>query len=356
MFESLYEQISAKNAIRYMVYPLWNAPLAGYIAGWLIVILISILSAWITWHVSDRAVSKAGNKAVWYRWIGTVIAGGFSLWLSLPIIQMAYQVRTPQQLLLAGMFFWLAVTALVVFILMKCFRPLPLIRKTRDYRDYYLRGSRLVDSEQFNRINRKAFAFEQEKIEPLKVGKLLIPTAAESYHFAVLGATGSGKSQVMLPFIRTINRRNQSMIVFDIGGDFWRRCRREQDVFFNPLVTGKGGFAWNPLKEIQKPEDCDMLAAAICSTNESDASGKRWTEYARTFVSGCLRAMNYSADIEQFLYLLTEATPEELAGYLSGTPAAGFVQENNEETFQSIRTTVIRFIQAWQFMIPDIHA
>lgn len=353
MLDNLLGQIVQNPRLRYMVYPFWSAsPAVGRIVAAVLVCLISAAVGYLGFRLAKRPTDNMGSLQTPSRYAAAVTAAAVAWLLAEPLIDVGRHIHNAKQLLLMGVVFWVVSLAAAVIAAAKYLRPPILIRKTRDYRDFYLRGTRVVGDTEFNRRVADAFKFAEEEYQPIRLGRLVIPVGAENYHFAFAGGTGAGKSQSMYPFVQAINERGQSMVIFDIGGDFWRRFHRHKDEFFNPFLDGS--FPWNPLHDIEREQDCYMLAAAICSANESDQAGKRWTEYGRSFLTSVLLSMGDSKDLEQFLYWATEAQIPELAELLRGTPAAAFVQENNEEVFQSIRTTVVTYLQAWPFLLRHI--
>ena len=353
MLDELYVGIFQKIHLRYMVYPFWAAaPATGQAVAAVLAATLAGAAGYAGFQTAKGMTGNMGRLQTPSRLMAGATLAAITWLAAEPLIEIGKNISTPKQLLIMGAVFWPVVLMTAVLLAVKYLKPHILIRKTRDYRDYYLRGTRIVDASEFNRKAVQAFRFLNEQYEPIRIGKLVIPVGAENYHFAIQGTTGAGKSQVMYQFVNAINGRNQSMIIYDVGGDFRRRFGRPQDRIFNPFMDGS--FPWNPLKEIEREQDCYTLAAAICTSNEADHQGKRWTEYGRSFIASVLSSMHGSDDLEQFLYWVMEAGIPELAAQLEGTPAAAYVQEGNEEVFQSIRTTVVAYMQTWPFLIRHI--
>ena len=97
------------------------------------------------------------------------------------------------------------------------------------------------------------------------------------------------------------------------------------------------------------------MAEAITAVNESDVSGKRWADYSKAFLTAILEFMFESgmSSVERFLYYAFEADQIILTDVLAGSTAAAYVQEGNEEVFQSIRTTAVSKLEAWKYLIHD---
>lgn len=356
MLQEIYLDLIQKPYLRYVFYPFWTAGRnQGVSIAQLLSLIIAIYGAWACyalvsrgyWHQSLEQWQKYAIKAL-------AVMVGIVIWLFVEPVAIANggHIRHPAQLVVMAALFWPAVITTIIVLAVR-FAPRHItVRKTRQYTDYFLRGSRLVEPNEFNRHIKKEYRFDSASVQPITFGGVVIPPAAENYHFTILGATGSGKSQVMYPFIEQINRRSQSMILFDVGGHFHKRFCRSDDIRFNPLSDGS--WAWNPLKDLESEQDCFSLATAICGINESDASGRKWVEFARTFIASILLKLRGSDDLAHFLFCAAEAPMAALEDFLTGTPAAGFVQPKNDETFQSIRTTVVGYIQAWRYLVARI--
>ena len=316
-------------------------------------VFFSILIAWAGYRLAGkmRFVRELGKAEKAFKAVMAAVVAILSMLLLDWIPQDAYNINHPSRLLPLAMLFWPVVLCFSVVFVSLSRKKNVIVSRGRGYKDHYARGTILVSEKAFNTAIENAYKFaDNGEPHKIRLGHVVIPPSVESYHFSVAGTTGSGKSQTMFQIFKVIAARNENAIVFDLGGDFLQRFRRPQDKIFNPFHPES--VRWNPLLEIREKRDCATLAEAITAVNESDITGKRWADYSKTFLTAILEFMfeSGSKSVHRFLYYAFEADQKILEDVLAGTTAAAYIQEGNEEVFQSIRTTAVNKLDSWKYL------
>lgn len=183
----------------------------------------------------------------------------------------------------------------------------------------------------------------------LVVGTVSVALESETHHFLLSGATGTGKSQIMDGFLRTIRQRGQRCLVIDHSGGFLARHARDGDVLLNPFDSRS--LAWSPFAEIVNEYDYRRIANAIMPDPIDGAADKaEWIRYGQTFLSDVLKVMHRQGETDpaELHRWLTGASPDELRGLLDGTTSAIFSQKANARLLGSVRgvmTPYVRFLE-----------
>lgn len=355
--DSVYQLVFDSKVLRYLLYPLWNMNgKINFLIAYFLLLIATLLLALAVYRLSGKLVfiRQLGKLKTTVSAILAVLGGAIFFMLFDWLPATGGHINHPKDILIMAVFFWPVVLFLGISALISYNRKHIIISKGKEYKDYFVRGTRLVSEHEFNRAIEKAYKYaDNDEKAKIQLGKVVIPPSVESYHISVAGTTGSGKSQTMFQIFKVIEAREENAIVFDIGGDFAKRYKRPQDKIFNPFDSKS--VRWNPLKEIREKRDCATLAEAITAVNESDVSGKRWADYSKAFLTAILEFMFESgmSSVERFLYYAFEADQTILTDVLAGSTAAAYVQEGNEEVFQSIRTTAVSKLEAWKYLIHD---
>jgi hypothetical protein len=86
------------------------------------------------------------------------------------------------------------------------------IRKSGDqaFQDRVIGGTRIVSEAALGALTRPLASDE-----PLEIGRIAVPTAIETRHFAMIGTTGSGKTTVLRQTLDCIEARGEAAIVYD---------------------------------------------------------------------------------------------------------------------------------------------
>lgn len=157
----------------------------------------------------------------------------------------------------------------------------------------------------------------------LKIGNVSIPIDVEPLHFLVAGGTGTGKSQAINSFLKTLRDRGDKVLVVDSGGEAMARLFREGDTLLNPLDARTA--KWSPFSELQSTFDCDRLAQSMIPA-EDGGKDRQWQLYSQGLVTAVLQRLfeagGSDATNERFSHMLTVAPAAEIQLMVQGLPAS----------------------------------
>ncbi len=144
-------------------------------------------------------------------------------------------------------------------------------------KDQHLRGSKLVSEDELKKLMKN----EQSS---LQLGRIPLPTRAETRHFLVTGRPGTGKTTLMNSVISKLRDRGEKCLIYDFKGDYLSHFyRAETDYIFNPLDTRS--MHWCLFDEIRMHPDIDSIATSLIPPANDD---KFWTDAARDVFASIL--------------------------------------------------------------------
>lgn len=170
-----------------------------------------------------------------------------------------------------------------------------------------------------------------------------LPYGFSKKHTLISGTTGAGKSTFLIYLLKAIRARGDRAVVYDKKGEFVEMFYRDGvDHILNPADSRS--HQWTPWEEMSSPFDADWISETLLpSSNSNSGSEKFFTSAARAVVSAALQ--NLYLDGPKSLLSLLRATAwndlELLKELVAGTPAETYFNENNEETLESIRSTIV---------------
>jgi hypothetical protein len=179
------------------------------------------------------------------------------------------------------------------------------------------------------------------------LGGVQIPRELETNHFLLGGSTGTGKTELALSMARTLSERGERAVFIDYGANFLTRIARTGDFMMNPF--DRRSVCWVPWLELHSESDYMMMARAIVPDGFGES--RSWHGLAQQLVGAALRACveNGRNTIREFLALLI-SSPDELAVFAAGTPAAVMTQKGNEKMFANTRNVLMEYLEPWRFL------
>jgi len=184
----------------------------------------------------------------------------------------------------------------------------------------------------------------------ITLGGQIVPHELEPLHFAIVGATGVGKTVMTEEALSTIVSRGDRAIVFDPGGHYLSRFFREGDTVLNPFDARSPG--WSIFSEVRKDFDYDRLARCVVPPGRgSDAA---WHHYAQVLLATVMRSLLLRGDASTTA-LIDWATcrhKSELATVLAGTPAQGLTDEDASKALASTRFILTTHLQPHSYVRP----
>ncbi|WP_345869067.1 type IV secretion system DNA-binding domain-containing protein [Shewanella algae] len=270
--------------------------------------------------------------------IGTCIAldGRDSLPSSVVINEPLFQEAAVKLLKSFG---WAFISLFVLYLPIGVYLVVRAVKRGKEIKeDKYIRGAKLVSAEKL-----KGEIVEKHGVSDLTLGDFPLPTGFSKKHTLISGTTGAGKSTALTHLLKAIRARGDRAVVYDKKGEFVEMFYRDGvDHILNPADSRS--HQWTPWEEMASPFDADWIAETLLpSSNSNSGSDKFFTSAARAVVSAALQ--NLYLDGPKSLLSLLRATAwndlELLKELVAGTPAATYFNENNEETLESIRSTVV---------------
>ena len=161
------------------------------------------------------------------------------------------------------------------------------------------------------------------KVREIRIANITYPIDREPLHLLVVGATGTGKSQVIESMVAQIRDRGDVAIVADAGGEMLSRWWRDGDIIANPLDARS--VTWSPFAEIDDEEDADRLAAALIPDGESPQE-REWVRYAQRCLAEIFRRLRERGAATTGRLVNICADPENVKLLLADTPLGGFVE------------------------------
>lgn len=270
--------------------------------------------------------------------IGTCVAldGRDSLPSSVVINEPLFQEAVVKLLKSFG---WAFISLFVLYLPIGVYLVVRAVKRGKEIKeDKYIRGAKLVSAEKL-----KGEIVEKHGVSDLTLGDFPLPTGFSKKHTLISGTTGAGKSTALTHLLKAIRARGDRAVVYDKKGEFVEMFYRDGvDHLLNPADSRS--HQWTPWEEMVSPFDADWIAETLLpSSNSNSGSDKFFTSAARAVVSAALQ--NLYLDGPKSLLSLLRATAwndlELLKELVAGTPAATYFNEDNEQTLESIRSTVV---------------
>jgi len=169
--------------------------------------------------------------------------------------------------------------------------------------------------------------------EQITIAGIPVPIKAQSTHFAIGGATGTGKSTIFREMMFGLMKRGDRMAVMDPDGSFLETFGRKKDSILNPFDIRCQG--WVFFNEIRNPEyDFERYARSIVQQSAS-VDEEQWNGYGRLLlaeVSKKVYTTRREPTIEEVFDWCCIQDMESLEEYVAGTPAQALFTGNEKAT------------------------
>lgn len=205
------------------------------------------------------------------------------------------------------------------------------------------RGTVVVDCTQPAMVDKLKAKTDDAQIA---IGGVPIDSGDEQQHILLCGAPGTGKSVEIKKALRTIRKRQQRAVVYDVSGELVSLYFRPGvDHILNPL--DQRSETWNPWLDAESFE-----YAALAKSLIPDARGQAdpfWSEAGRATLEALLMQC---ADLDEIVSTGLSAPLSELAGIVRDAGFEGMI--GPEKTFQSTRSTMAVYLRALA-MLPNVN-
>jgi type IV secretory pathway TraG/TraD family ATPase VirD4 len=182
-----------------------------------------------------------------------------------------------------------------------------------------LRGPERLDPKEFNqKVKGDGLGIKTDDMKEM----LRIPAKAEAQHIQVIGDTGAGKSTIIMQFLRQIQSRGESAIIYDPALEYTRRFLdlKRGDVVLNPL--DKRCPYWGPAEELLRNSEADAIAASLFQPAQ-DKKGEFFTEIPQQIFAHLLRYGPTPTELIEWM-----SNPAEIDRRVAGTENANYIDRS----------------------------
>lgn len=214
----------------------------------------------------------------------------------------------------------------------------------------FLRGGQLVSGPTLNEIVRTTPPGAGE----YSVVGIPIPKGMEMRNFLFTGGMGSGKSVAIFDLAEQVFAAGRKSIVFDKTGEYTARFYRPgRDVILNPFDQRFPG--WSIFSELEEVYGFEQMAFSLVpASDKAEGTEQYFNNGARILFAEVLRKKFQEGErkMRPFLDLLLRSAVKDIAGYVSDTKAAAYINPAAQEQAGGVISTLLGKI--W-FMdhIPD---
>lgn len=194
----------------------------------------------------------------------------------------------------------------------------------------FYRGTALVTQEALARLTK------EKKKKQITIADIPVPTSAESKHFAIGGATGTGKTTVMKEMMYGVMKRGDKQVILDPDGEFLETFYRPGDVILNPYDERSVG--WSFFNEIRNEYDFNRYARSMIVQSNS-AESEEWNDYGRLLFREVARKVYQTSttpNMGEVFKWTNRSTMEELEEFAEGTEAQALFT-GNDRASSSVR-------------------
>ncbi len=143
------------------------------------------------------------------------------------------------------------------------------LKGKRQNKDKYLRGIKLVRA---IRLRWMIFWYNifRRKFDPYKLANISYPKNTEFQHTIITGASGTGKTQVMIDLLDQIRARGDKAIIYDKMGVYIKKFYNPAtDIILNPFDARSK--YWDFFAEGNKKSDFDIMAGSLIEERASQS-------------------------------------------------------------------------------------
>jgi len=206
----------------------------------------------------------------------------------------------------------------------------------------YLRGARFASVKQLRRL------IAREPKGALRIGRIEVPAAYETEHFLLMGAPGTGKTNLINIMLDGIRRQGRRAIVYDTAGAFVERFYRpDRDIILNPLDARS--VRWTPWVDVPRDYHYDQIAASVIPDKGGDPF---WVKAARGTLVAVMRALVHRKRmlVSVLLDTLIRTPLKDLAKFVKGTDGAAFISQEGERTSAGIQAELASVMRSFAYL------
>lgn len=182
----------------------------------------------------------------------------------------------------------------------------------------------------------------------LQVAGIRVPESFEAEHLLLVGAPGTGKTNLITVMLEGIRQNGRRAIVYDAAGTFVERFYRPgRDIMLNPLDERTA--RWSPWFDV--PEEChyDQIAESVIPDKVGDPF---WAEAARGTLVAVLRALvaRQQMLVSVLLDVLLRSPLADLATFVAGTNGAAFISKEGDRTSAGVQAELASKLRSFAYL------
>lgn len=206
----------------------------------------------------------------------------------------------------------------------------------------YLRGARFGSIRQ---VKRALWRFPKGSFA---IGGVPVPSSFETEHVLLVGAPGTGKTNLIVKMLEGIRASDQRAIVYDAAGTFVEKFYRPGiDTLLNPLDQRSA--TWSPWVDVPRDYHYDQIAESTIPDKTGDPF---WAKAARGTLVAVLRklAQQKHTFVSLLLDRLLRSKLKDLAAFAAGTDAAAFISLEGERTSAGIQAELASVMRSFSYL------
>ena len=125
--------------------------------------------------------------------------------------------------------------------------------------------------------------------------KVFIPEFLFSYHTALFGATGAGKTTVIKHLLKYFNNNGSKSIIFDLNGEIYSEFGRDEDIIISP--NDSRSVKWDFNNELSLGRKINPLEFAKFIVPKGADNNRFWWGGARTVLAEIIKNFSSSSQI-----------------------------------------------------------
>jgi len=218
----------------------------------------------------------------------------------------------------------------------------------RKMKDDHLRGGKRTSGE----ILKKQL-LEKHEASPYSMAGVPMRKNSEALHCLVTGATGTGKSVVILDMLDQIRQQGKRAAVYDPTGQFIETFYRPgKDIILNPLdVRCPRWTLWN---EVRASYDYLNIVEGLIPLPHGISEPFFQLAGRQLFEDVCIKLAEAGRMTNKALYeSIALEEIDKIYALLKGTAGASYVGPKTEKTGHNIRMVVVNAINSFRFLRDD---
>jgi len=225
----------------------------------------------------------------------------------------------------------------------------------------FIKLSSTLGGNRFIRGGKKEDFIEVDEDEvAFNLGIVAVRHRAAKAGAAIIGDSGTGKSQAIMAIISQFVERNEKALIYDRTGDLTEAFYREgRDIILNPFDSRMP--YWSIFNELETEYDPERLARSFCPSSQEgkkNSNIKYWEDTPMQVLADLLRKLALKGDCSHssLLKYLLPSNIEALNELLDGCQSQASISPENEKVALSVLSTLSSKLGALAYIEADERA